>query len=60
MPLPVFVWDAATCRYLAVNDAFVRKYGWSRDELLQMTIFDIRPAAEVERLKDYIARLEGR
>src|SRR3954470_13914117 len=31
-PLPMWVFDAATLRYLAVNDAAVRLYGYSRDE----------------------------
>ncbi len=51
IPLPIVVWDRATGRYLAVNDAGVRKYGWSRDEFLKLTVFDVRSHEEVERLK---------
>ena len=35
---------------LAVNDAAVRHYGWSREEFLEMRITEIRPAAEVDSL----------
>ena len=36
-------------RFLAVNDAAVRHYGYTRDEFLAMTIKDIRPPEEVPR-----------
>jgi len=45
-PLPKWVYDVETLRILAVNDAAVRAYGYSREELLAMTIADIRPAAD--------------
>ena len=46
-PLPTWVYDAETLRFLAVNDAAVRHYGWSREEFLTMAITDIRPEADV-------------
>jgi two-component system, cell cycle sensor histidine kinase and response regulator CckA len=55
VPVPIFVWDTATGRHLAVNEACVRKYGWSREELLQMTVYDLRPPGDVDRLKRSIA-----
>jgi len=41
-PDPMAVFDRETLRYLAVNDAMVRQYGWSREEFLTMTPADIR------------------
>ncbi|HEX3770766.1 MAG TPA: PAS domain S-box protein, partial [Polyangiaceae bacterium] len=58
IPLPVFVWDLETLQFVAVNDASVRKYGWTRSEFLTMTVFDIRPPAEVDRFKAYVAELQ--
>lgn len=49
-PLPMWVYERETLRFLAVNDAAVRHYGYTRDEFAGMTIADIRPAAEVPRL----------
>lgn len=46
-PNPMFVWDEATFQFLAVNEAALRLYGWSRDEFLQLTIKDIRPPESV-------------
>jgi PAS domain S-box-containing protein len=49
-PHPMFVTDLDSLRYLAVNDAAVAKYGYSRDEFLSMTIADVRPREDVPRL----------
>jgi PAS domain S-box-containing protein len=49
-PLPMWVYDAETLEFLAVNDAAVRNYGWSREEFLTMRITEIRPPSEVEAL----------
>jgi PAS domain S-box-containing protein len=42
-PHPTWVYDRETLRFLAVNAAAVRKYGYSSDEFLAMTVKDIRP-----------------
>ena len=49
-PLPMWVYDAETLRFLAVNDAAIRHYGWSCEEFLQMAITDIRPLEDVDAL----------
>ncbi len=54
-PQAMWVYDLETLRFLAVNDAAVRHYGYSRAELLEMTIKDIRPAEDVQLLCDYLA-----
>ena len=59
IPLPIVVWEGATGRYLAVNDSAVKKYGWSRDEFLQMTIFDVRSPEDAARLKEEIKALHS-
>ena len=51
-PNPLWVYDMETLQFLAVNDATVRRYGWSRGELLQMTILDIRPPEEILSLQN--------
>jgi hypothetical protein len=49
-PQPMWVYDLESLRFLAVNDATVAQYGYARDELLAMTLADIRPSEEVPRL----------
>jgi two-component system sensor histidine kinase UhpB len=60
-PLPMWVFDAGTLRYLAVNDAAVRLYGYSRDEFLGMTVEDLRPqgAGEGEAFREFLRRESG-
>ncbi|MGA8476819.1 MAG: ATP-binding protein [Chthoniobacterales bacterium] len=49
-PLPMWVYDPSTLRFLTVNEAAIRHYGYSRREFLGMTIKDIRPAEDVPAL----------
>jgi two-component system, cell cycle sensor histidine kinase and response regulator CckA len=58
-PLPMWVYDAETLQFLAVNDAAVRQYGWSREEFLSMTILEIRPSEEVERVRAHVRQETG-
>ncbi|HRJ47817.1 MAG TPA: PAS domain-containing protein, partial [Opitutaceae bacterium] len=41
-PQPMWVFDAGTLRFLAVNNAAVQHYGYSEAEFLAMTVLDIR------------------
>ncbi|MGZ8468332.1 MAG: ATP-binding protein [Gemmatirosa sp.] len=52
-PLPMWMFDAETLAFLAVNDAAVAHYGWSREEFLGKTIRDIRPAPDVQVVESY-------
>ncbi|WP_310152975.1 EAL domain-containing protein [Luteimonas sp. 3794] len=40
-PLPAWVYDLENLRFLAVNEAAVEAYGYSRDDLLQMTVLEL-------------------
>lgn len=42
-PIPMWVFDLETLRFLAVNDATVQQYGWSREEFLSLSLLDVRP-----------------
>ena len=49
-PVPSWVFDTATLRFLAVNPAAVKQYGYPLDEFLRLRITDIRPESEVEKI----------
>jgi len=49
-PLAMWVYDYETLRFLAVNQAAIHLYGYSRDEFLAMTINDIRPPEAIPAL----------
>ena len=42
-PQPMWIFDGETLEFLAVNDAAIRHYGYSREEFLSMNIMDIHP-----------------
>lgn len=58
-PLAMWVYDLETLKFLAVNDATVAQYGYSREEFLSMTIAQIRPPEDVPKLHDYLAQSSG-
>ncbi|HEY4108723.1 sensor histidine kinase [Puia sp.] len=49
-PLPKWIYDEATMRFLEVNGTAMREYGYTREEFLGMTIADIRPREDIDRL----------
>jgi len=51
-PLPKWIYDIETLRFLEVNESAVRHYGYSQDEFKSMTIRDIRPAEDLPRLME--------
>jgi PAS domain S-box-containing protein len=56
-PLPMWVYDLETLAFIAVNDAAVHHYGYSRNECLAMTIRDIRPLEDVPALLSHVSRV---
>ena len=48
-PLPMWVWDNKTLDILAVNEAAVEHYGYSREEFLRMNVRDIWDPSEASR-----------
>jgi len=59
-PLPMWIYDFETLRFIAVNDAAVAHYGYSRDEFLTMTIEEIRPREDVPRMRAALTSLRER
>ena len=57
-PLPKWMYDVETLRFLDANETTVRDYGYTRDELLTMTIKDIRPPEDVPALLEAERRTE--
>lgn len=49
-PTPMCLWKPDTMRSLAVNDAMVRHYGYTREEFMSMSLTDIRPSEDIPKL----------
>lgn len=59
-PNPMWVLDAETLSFLAVNAAAVRHYGYSQEEFRAMTLEDIRPPEDFPALMDDLSQTTDR
>lgn len=51
--MPIFIWDVHTLKILEVNDVALEEYGYTREELLHMTVLDLRPGKEHDRFRSF-------
>jgi PAS domain S-box-containing protein len=58
-PHPMWVYDLESLRFLAVNNAAIAHYGFSRNEFLEMTIKDIRPPEDIHKLLKNLKQTNG-
>jgi diguanylate cyclase (GGDEF)-like protein/PAS domain S-box-containing protein len=49
-PIPMWVWDHATLRFLAVNNAALEQYGHDREHFLTLTVRDVKRSANWESI----------
>lgn len=57
-PHPVYIFDRKTWKFLEVNAAAVKKYGYTRREFLSMTVMDVRPPGTIPRARKYLSRMQ--
>jgi diguanylate cyclase (GGDEF)-like protein/PAS domain S-box-containing protein len=55
-PIPMWVVDKDTRRFLAVNNAAISHYGYGREQFLALTTSDIRPAEDHEKFQHFVRR----
>jgi len=53
-PNPMWIYEVSSLRFLKVNAAAIKTYGYSEAEFLTMTIQDIRPKADQSALNDFL------
>jgi PAS domain S-box-containing protein len=58
-PLPTWVLDRETLRFLEVNDAAVQQYGYSRDEFRNMSLLDVDQGEEKEKRIEHFRQWGG-
>ncbi len=56
-PVPTFICDTRKWRVLEVNEAAAREYGYSREELLKMTLLDLGLPEDAERVTETLMAL---
>jgi two-component system cell cycle sensor histidine kinase/response regulator CckA len=55
-PLPTWVIDQETLKFLQVNEATVRQYGYSAEEFEELNTMDIVAPEETERLRNHFGQ----
>lgn len=50
-PIPMWVYERDSLGFLAVNDAAVESYGYTREQFLAMTLLDIRPPEDADAVR---------
>ncbi|MGZ5802757.1 MAG: sensor domain-containing protein [Xanthobacteraceae bacterium] len=53
-PIPMWVYAIESLRFLAVNDAAIRHYGYDREQFLSMTLRDIRPPEDWSAIREVV------
>ncbi len=53
-PYPTWIYDLDNLQIVEVNDAALEKYGFDKNEFLQLTMWDLHPAGEAEQFMDSI------
>ncbi|WP_187696484.1 PAS domain S-box protein [Xanthovirga aplysinae] len=59
-PLPLFVHDRKDFKFLTVNKAAEKIYGYSYEEFLNLSVFDLHPVEEHQKLKKIIRSYEAK
>jgi len=54
-PQPMCVYDLETFRIIAINQAAIRHYGYSKEEFLNLTLMDVTAPDARRRLRDMVA-----
>ena len=58
-PQPMWLFDFSSLKFIAVNNAAIEHYGYSRSEFLSMTIRDIRPQEDIEEFENALKNISG-
>jgi len=56
-PIPLFIFDLKTLKFLSVNKRTVETYGYSEEEFKNMTLYDIRPESDYSILNKFISEI---
>lgn len=54
-PLPLWIYSKESLRFIAVNNAAIEHYGYSKAEFLKMTLKDIRPEEDIPLLMESLS-----
>jgi PAS domain S-box-containing protein len=52
-PQPIYIYDKESLRFLDINDAALKLYGYSIDEFLQMDVTDLYTSEDIQSLLEF-------
>ncbi len=55
-PIPMWIYDVNSLRFVEVNEAAIKNYGYTHDEFLSLKLMDIRPPEDIPALLDNVAQ----
>ena len=58
-PMPSWIYDFQTLRIKEVNIAAIEHYGYSKEEFLKLTLKDLRPHTELQKLMKALAAIKN-
>ena len=58
-PAPMFIFDFETLQIIDCNEETLIKYGYTKEEFLQLTIKDIRPAEDIAKIEAVVSNEES-
>lgn len=58
-PNPMWIYNLDTYYFIEINDAAVEKYGYTREEFLNMTVLDIRPPEDKLKVMSFIEEIKS-
>ncbi len=56
-PALIFIWDLETLEILEVNQVALQTYGYTREELLQLSVTQLRPTEDQHRIREFAKRM---
>ncbi len=59
-PLPKSIFDPVTLQFVEANDAALKLYGYDRNEITSISMFDIHPPDEMERVIERAKKYHGK
>ena len=58
-PVSMWIWDHETYRFLAVNDTAIARYGYSREQFLNMRLLELKPPEDHGGIRDIAQGTSG-
>lgn len=58
-PAPMLIYEKGTLHFVDINEAFAKKYGYPRDQILRMKLPDLYPPQQKGPIAELAARING-